>query len=153
MLRRNLLLVTAGALLAQGDADRGIGKWRFLKEASTYESGPGPKESIRQWMKTGDGVKFLHDGTSMDGKPFHTEFTAKYDGKQYPFQGGSLYNSVALFLRSPDRVDQVFQLDGKVTVEATRTISADGKRMTIDSRGTLPSGKKFRNLLLYERVQ
>jgi hypothetical protein len=40
-----------------------------------------------------------------------------------------------------------------VTVEASRKISPDGKRMTIDSRGTLPSGKKFRNLLIYERVE
>jgi hypothetical protein len=153
MLRRNLLLVSAASLWAQRPADRGIGKWRFRKDASTYESGPGPKESTRQWVKDGDGVKFLHDGVSMEGKPFHTEFAAKYDGKQYPFQGGSLYNSVALFLRSADRVDQVFQLDGKVTVEATRTISPDGKRMTIDSRGTLPSGKRFRNLLIYDRVE
>jgi Tol biopolymer transport system component len=153
MLRRNWLFLTAGGLLAQPPLDRGIGKWRFLKEASTYESGPGPKESRRQWVKDGDQVKFLHDGTSMDGKPFHTEFIAKYDGKQYPFQGGTLYNSVALFLRSADRVDQVFQLDGKVTVEATRTISPDGKRMTIDSHGALPSGKRFRNLLIYERVE
>lgn len=152
MLRRTLLLAPAALdLAAQTKTDRGVGKWRFLPAVSTYESGPAPRESRRQWIPDGDRVRFLHDGISSDGKPFHTEFTAGYDGLSNPFVGGTLYNSVALRLRSPSRVDQVFRKDGVVTVKATRTISADGKRMTIDSRGTLPTGKRFRNLLVYER--
>jgi len=54
---------------------------------------------------------------------------------------------------SEDEVRQVFQLDGRTTVEATRTVSADGQRLTIDTAGTIPSsGKAFRNLIIYERV-
>lgn len=153
MLRRNLLFLSGAGLLAQDKVDLAIGKWRYLREISSYESGPGPKESERQWVRDGDGVRFLHDGTNMDGTPFHTEFRAKYDGKQYPFTGGTLYNSVALTWRSPNRVDQVFELDGKVTVRTTRTISPDGKRMSIIARGTLPTGKPFVNRMVYERVR
>lgn len=102
-------------------------------------------------MKDGDGVRFLHDGVSAEGKAFHTEFTAKYDGKPYPFVGGTLYNTVALHWKSADRVDQVFRKDGVATVRATRTVSPDGKRLTIEARGTGAAGKRFKNLLVYER--
>ena len=137
--------------LAAAVQDLGQGTWHFVPSASTYQSGPAPKESKRQWIAEGDRVKFLHDGVNADGKPFHTEFTAAYDSKPNRFIGGTLYDAVALTSRSPARVDQVFTLKGKVTVMATRTISKDGKRMTIDSRGTKPDGTRFRNLLVYER--
>jgi hypothetical protein len=134
-------------MFAAAVEDLGQGAWRFLPEVSRYESGPAPKASKRQWIPDGDGVKFLHDGVNATGKDFHTEFRAGYDGKFVPFTGGTLYDSVALHWKNPRRVDQVFTLKGKVTVKATRTISKDGKRMTIDSRG-----KGFRNLLVYERL-
>ncbi len=148
---RRIWLLSAGLLGAKSREDRGLGKWRFVAEASTYESGPAPRESQRQWVKDGDGVRFLHDGVSAEGKAFHTEFTAKYDGKPYPFVGGTLYNTVALHWKSADRVDQVFRKDKVITVKATRTVSPDGKRLTIDARGTGAAGKRFKNLLVYER--
>ena len=148
---RRIWLLNAGVLGAKTREDRGVGTWRVVAGASTYESGPAPRESRRQWVKEGDGVRFLHDGVSAGGKAFHTEFTAKYDGKPYPFVGGTLYNTVALHWKSADRVDQVFQKDGVVTVRATRTVSPDGKRLTIDARGNGAAGKRFRNLLVYER--
>ena len=132
--------------------DLGQGTWRFLPAESTYESAPAPKESKRQWIPDGDGVKFLHDGINAEGKPFHTEFRAAYDGKPVPFVGGTLYDAVALFSTGPRKVEQIFTLKGKVTVKAVRTISKDGKKMTIDSRGSRADGTKFKNILVYERL-
>lgn len=139
-----LLLLFAAAPPVQ---DLGQGTWQFLPEASRYESAPAPKESRRQWIPDGDCVRFVHDGINAAGKPFHTEFRACYDGRFVPFTGGTLYDSVALRWKNPRRVDQVFTMKGKVTVRATRTISPDGKRMTIDARG-----KGFRNLIVYQRI-
>jgi hypothetical protein len=135
-------------LLAAAPEDRGLGVWRFLPAESTYESAPAPKESKRQWLADGEWVRFLHDGINAQGKPFHTEFKAKYDGKSYPFIGGTLYDAVSLKLVNPSKVEQTFTMKGTVTVRATRTISPDGKRMTIISLGD-----KFKNTLIYERVQ
>lgn len=142
-----MIAIYALLMIAAAVEDLGQGTWKFVPGASRYESAPAPKESKRQWIADGDGVKFLHDGVNAQGKPFHTEFRAGYDGKFVPFTGGTLYDSVSLHWKNPRRVDQVFTLKGKVTVKATRTISNDGKRMTIDSRG-----KGFRNLLIYERL-
>lgn len=126
--------------------DRGQGTWRFLPSESHYESAPAPQKSERRWIPDGEGVRFLHDGINASGKPFHTEFRANYDGKPVPFTGGTLYDSVAIFWRNPRKVDQVFTMKGVVTVRATRTISKDGRRMTIHARG-----KGFHNKLIYER--
>jgi hypothetical protein len=150
MLRRLSLLLPL--MLFAETKDLGLGTWVFVPEKSTYESGPAPKESKRQWIAKGDAVQFLHDGVNADGKPFHTEFTVKYDGKPAPFVGGTLYDAVSLQLKSPNVVEQTFTLQGNVTVRATRTISKDGKTMTIDSRGERKDGTKFKNLLVYRRV-
>jgi len=134
--------------------DLAIGTWQFVPEGSTYQSGPAPSRSIRQWAAAPNGlVRFQHEGSSASGQEFHTEFLAGYDGKLVPFIGGTLYDSVALFWRNSHTVEQIFRLKGKVTVTAIRKISNDGKRMTIDSRGSKPDGTKFRNLLIYSRVE
>lgn len=140
-------MLAATLLLLLSLDDRALGTWRFLPAESRYESAPAPRQSQRQWVADGDWVRFLHDGVNHEGKSFHTEFRARYDGKPYPFTGGTLYDSVALFYRNPSRVDQVFTSKGIVTVRARRTISKDGRRMTIDARG-----KGFRNKLVYERL-
>lgn len=128
--------------------DRGLGKWQFIAAESRYESGPAPQHSQREWIAEGnDGVRFVHDGVSAEGKKFHTEFSAKYDSKRYPFSGGTRYDEVALYWRNPSRVEQVFTLKGVVTVRATRTISSDGKRMVIEAKG-----EGFHNKLVYQRL-
>ena len=146
------LLLLAPLLLVAQIEDRAIGTWRFVPKDSTYQSAPAPRSSTRQWVKDGARVKFIHDGVGADGKPFHTEFSAAYDNKLNPVTGGTLYDSVALTQRNPNRVDQTFTMKGKITVKAIRTISKDGKRMTIESRGKKSDGTIFRNLLVYERV-
>ena len=143
-----------GASTKKPVVDRAVGTWRYLSLESSYESGQGPLVSQRRWISSTDGsaVTFVHDFTSQDGEASHLEFTARYDGRQYPVDGSALYNTVSLHWISEHEVRQVFKLDGKTTVEATRTVSPDGKRLTIDSAGTIPStGKDFRNLIIYER--
>lgn len=133
--------------------DQGIGTWQFVAKGSRYESGPAPQASIRRWVEMPVGkVRFEHDGTGADGKKFHTEFLAAYDGRPVPFIGGTLYDSVALLLRDRRTVKQSFYLNGKLTVKAVRKISRNGRTMTIDSRGVKPDGSKFRNWLVYSRI-
>jgi hypothetical protein len=140
------------SILLAAVQDLGQGQWKFVPAESTYESAPAPRESRRQWIADGEGVRFLHDGINADGKPFHTEFRAGYDGKPVPFIGGTLYDSVALFYKNPRRVEQIFTLKGKPTVKAIRTISKDGNKMTIDSRGSRADGTRFKNILVYQRL-
>lgn len=149
----SLCIVWCAWLAGAQPRDLGLGTWVFVPEKSTYESGPAPQKSQRQWIAQGDAVQFLHDGVGADGKAFHMEFVAKYDGKPAPFRGGTLYDAVALVRKSDTVVEQTFTLQGKVTVEATRTVSDQGQTMTIVARGARADGTKFRNVLVYRRVR
>ncbi|MCX6594192.1 MAG: hypothetical protein NTZ56_21975 [Acidobacteria bacterium] len=153
-----LLFVTIAGFAAPPE-DRGLGQWAFNAKASTYESAPAPRESTRIWEAAGTDksgtplVHFLHTTVGATGQPGRTEFTAGYDGRRYPVSGSSRYDTVELKLVNANVVEQTFRLKGEVTVNATRTISADGNQMTIIATGTNPDGKKFRNVLVYSRVK
>lgn len=143
------LLLAIVSAPAQDDA--ALGAWRFLAAESKYESGPAPRESQRVWEKVGDSVRFVHTGIGANGQPFRTEFAAKFDGKRYPVTGGGLYDSVVLERIDARTVKQTFRKGEMVTVMARRTISADGKKMTIVAMGNNAQGRPFRNLLVYAR--
>jgi hypothetical protein len=144
--------LAAGAVaFAQSDRDAAIGAWRFDAAASTYESGPAPKESVRVFERVGDRIRFVHTGIGANGQPFRTEYTAGYDGAAYPVKGSSRYDTVSQKMIDSRTVDLVFRLKGEITVTARRTISADGQRMTVIAVGANPDGKRFRNVLIYRR--
>jgi len=41
-------------------------------------------------------IKTTTDGIGSDGKATHTEFAAKYDGKDYPYTGNPAIDTIAL---------------------------------------------------------
>jgi hypothetical protein len=139
------------AAFAQADRDAAVGTWRFDAAASTYESGPAPRESTRVFEVAGDRIRFVHTGISANGQPFRTEYTAGYDGADYPVEGSARYDTVSQKMIDSHNIDLVFRLKGEVTVITRRTISADGQRMTVVAEGANPDGKRFRNVLIYKR--
>jgi hypothetical protein len=60
-------------------ADAFIGTWK-LNEAKSKLSAGGPKNTTVVYEAAGDNVKVTTDGTE-DGKPTHSEWTGKFDGK------------------------------------------------------------------------
>lgn len=137
--------------LALAVDDAAVGVWKFQAALSDYQSAPAPRESTRQWIDLGDKIRFVHDGVSADGKKFHTEFTAGFDGQRGTVTGSGSYDSVVLKRMDRRHVAQTFRKGDVVTVEATREISPDGKRMTIIATGKRADGKPFKNTLVYFR--
>lgn len=136
---------------AQPERDAAIGSWQFHAADSTYESGPAPRESTRVFERAGDKVRFIHTGLAANGQPFRTEYTAGYDGSDYPVTGSGRYDTVSQKRIDARTVDLTFRLRGAVTVTARRTVSEDGRQMRIEASGKNPDGKSFRNILIYRR--
>src|SRR5260370_16958738 len=129
-------------------ADAFIGTWK-LNEAKSKIGAGSPKNTTVVYEAAGDSVKVTTDGTNGDGKPSHSEWTGKFDGKDYPVTGDGSADT-----RSYTKVDDhtlafTNKKGEKVTITGRGVISADGKTRTVTITGTDSTGKTCTNPAVY----
>ncbi len=98
----------------------------------------------------GTTCKVTTDGT-MDGKPVQTEWTGKFDGKDYPLTGDPTANTRSYKKIGENGLELTNKKDGKTVTEGHITISADGKVRTLKVNGTDADGKKFSYTAVYDK--
>jgi hypothetical protein len=143
-----VLCFVAGAVCFASDAQ--MGTWK-LNEAKSKIAAGMTKNTTVVFEGAGDNIKVTIDGTTADGKPVHSEWTGKLDGKNYPVTGDPASDS-----RSYKQIDDqtlafVIKKDGKVTISGRAVISPDGKTRTATASGTDPQGKKFKSTSVYDK--
>ena len=132
-------------------ADNNIGTWKLDPAKSTHSPGPPPKShtvKIEAWGD--DGVQYIADGVSADGKPTHAEFRAKYDGNDYPFKDNPAH-TVAYKRIDANTVQATTKMNGKVTITGKITVSADGKTRTVAQTGTDSHGRSVNTTAVYSK--
>ena len=145
-------LLFAGATSAQSK-DPVIGKWNMNIAKSKFSPGPAPKSAAIVFSASGaDGVKAVFDGVADTGDKVHWEYTANHDGKDYPMTGNAEGDMISLKRINANSVETTYKLGGKVTVTNVRTVSADGKTMTVTTKGTNAQGQKVDNTLIFEKA-
>ena len=137
---------TTAALLAQ---DPNLGTWK-LNESKSHIPAGMPMNSTVVYEAQGDNVKVSMDGTR-DGKPVHTEWTGKFDGKDYPVTGDPISDARAYTKVNSHTLTAIAKKDGKVTTRGRAVVSKDGKTRTVTLSGTDPSGKKFDGTAVYDK--
>src|SRR5690349_10555419 len=131
-------------------ADPQLGTWK-LNEAKSKIGAGGPKLTTVIYEPAGDGVKVTVDGVGGDGKPIHSEWTGKYDGKEYPVTGDANSDTRSYKKIDERTVEVSVKKGGKVTVSGRVVVSADGKTRTAHVKGTSPSGEKFETSAVYDK--
>ena len=131
-------------------ADPQMGTWKLNESKSKITPGTLKNTQVVYSSMFGQ-VKIKADGTDAHGKPQHTEWSVKFDGKDYPVAGDP--NSDA---RSYTKVDArtlttTNKKNGKVTVTGKIVVSPVGKIRTVTLNGTTPKGKKFKNVVVYDK--
>src|SRR5216683_6048532 len=117
-----------------------MGTWKLNEAKSKIPAGM-MKNTTVTYAEEGDSVKVTTDGTLGD-KPVQTEWTGKFDGKDYPLTGDPTADT-----RSYKKIDDhtlvlTNKKDGKVTISGRITVSADGKTRTVNTSGTNSKGEK-----------
>src|SRR5436309_329499 len=74
------------AALSYAAADSFMGAWK-LDEAKSKLAAGAPKNTMVTYEAAGDKVKVTIEGVAADGTATHSEWTGKFDGKDYPSTG------------------------------------------------------------------
>jgi hypothetical protein len=142
-----LCLAGVGVCFA-GDAN--MGTWK-LNEAKSKSSPGATKNTTVVYEPAGDQVKVTTDGTSGDGAPAHSEWTGKFDGKDYPVSGDPSADT-----RAYKKVDEHTLLltnkkNGKVPTSGRIVVSGDGRSRTVTVTGTSAEGKTMSSSAVYDK--
>lgn len=143
-----LVVCLAGAAVALA-ADAFLGNWK-LNEAKSKLTG-GPKNTTVVYEAAADSIKITTDGTDPQGKPAHSEWTGKFDGKDYPVSGDPSADARAYTKVNDHTLTFENKKGGKVGLSGRITVSADGKTRTVHVSGTGPDGKKFTSTAVYDK--
>ena len=142
------LCLAVSALCLAAD-DPMIGTWK-LNEAKSKIGAGAPKNHTVTYAAAGDQIKVTVDGTDADGKAIHSEWTGKFDGKDYPVTGDSTADTRAYKKEGKD-LEMTNKKAGKVTVTGKIAVSADGKTRTVTINLTDSKGEKVTSTAVYDK--
>ena len=143
-----VLCLLAGAVCFASDTQ--VGTWK-LNEAKSKIAAGTTKNTTVVYEAAGDSIKVTIDGNAPDGTATHSEWTGKFDGKDYPSTGNPNED-----MRSVKQIDDhtlqvTSKKGGKVVLTAHVVVAADGKSRTVTANGTDAQGKKYKSIAVYDK--
>ncbi len=121
-----------------------------MKAKSKIPAGVSKNTTVT-YTADGDNLKAVLDGVDGKGNPTHSEWTGKFDGKDYPVTGDPNVDS-----RSITKVDEhhykvASKKDGKVVQSGNIVLAPDDKSRTLTISGTNAAGKKTSATYIYDK--
>jgi hypothetical protein len=150
-------LLAAVAVVVQVPAAAGqdsawYGTWQLDVERSEYRPGPAPYRRGTLVIEPWDGgVRMVYDLVGVRGGVTHLEWTGRFDGRDYPVQGADEYITYAYVVVDERTWRAAVKVDGRVVATATVTLSADGRTMTTETRGTDYRGRPLLTTTVYRK--
>jgi hypothetical protein len=142
-------VMTSGAEMA---LDPAVGTWTLnLNKSKLDTAEPAPKSSVRTYTATPDGLKVAIHTVKATGEAHDMSSSFTYDGKQHPATGSEDYDTIAVTRTGPNDSKTDFIKGGKVIGHLTRSVSKDGKTMTLTSELTNAKGVKAHEVAVYDR--
>jgi len=132
-------------------ADVFSGNWKVNVVKSKYDPGPAPKSATSKIDAMEGGLKFTNDGVNSEGKPTHSEWSGKFDGKDNPVKGDPNRDTAALKKIDDYTIEISNKKAGKPTTTIRTVFSKDGKTRTQTVKGTNAQGVKVNNMVVYEK--
>src|SRR5262245_27726830 len=151
--RRFALAVVAcvlGGLVALAADDPNMGTWKLNAAKSKIGAGAQTPSNV-VYAPAGDSVKVTVDGVDGTGKAVHSEWTGKFDGKDYPVTGDSTADMRSYTKVNATTLSFAQKKGGKETLSGKIVVAADGKSRTVTTTTTPADGKKVNSTALYDK--
>ena len=153
-----LVVMTAAAILAAQKSDPLTGTWKLNLAKSKYSpANLAPKSGTTKFEVSQDGIKTVTDGVDSQGRVTHTDYTAKFDGKDYPWKGTIAgkpnpdQDAVAWKKIDDYTYELVNKLKGQVLTTQRTVVSRDGKTRTNTLTGKNAQGQTINNTTVFEK--
>jgi hypothetical protein len=157
--RRTLMIRTLiiGAILTAATSiamasDPVLGTWQLNPAKSKFSPGPAPSSMTRIYAESAQGtITLTVNVTSADGKSGTTTYTYKNDGKPYPVSGSADADMASVKTVGSLKATFKQMKVGATIATGVRTVSKDGKTLTVAQKGTHASGAPFDDVMVYDR--
>lgn len=145
-------LFTPGLTMAQ-QSDPFVGTWKLNVAKSTFGPGTERKSETRMIESSPFGMKVSVDRTNADNSNQQYNYTTNFDGKPHPITGTAPYgaDSIAVTLGASNTLSFKLTKGGQPVASGTSVVSADGKTLTLTSKGTDASGKTLSSISVYDK--
>ena len=142
-----LLFISVGLHAAD---DPFLGTWKYNYAKSTHDE-ESATQMTRKHELAGGGMKFTRDAIDAHGKPSHSEYTIKFDGKDYFANGGSSGPS-----QSYKRIDRYtiechVKFDAEHSLKQVMVMAKDGKSYVLTETGQYANGKVSNHYSVFEK--
>jgi len=127
-----------------------MGTWKLNEAKSKFGAG-ATKNSTVIYEAAGDDVKVTVEGTDTTGATTHSDWTGKFDGKDYPVTGDSTSDTRSYKKVNDRTVTFTAKKDGKVTLTGRIVLSADGKTRTVTTSAINKEGAKITSTAVYDK--
>jgi len=127
------------------------GTWKLNVAKSKYSPGPAPQSNTVKFAAVDGGIKLVADGVDSQGKKTHNEYTAKYDGKDYPETGNPNVDTISIKRIDANTIETIAKKGGKVMVTSRTVVSNGGKLRTTTQNGTNAQGQKVHNVIVADK--
>jgi hypothetical protein len=106
---------------------------------------------MRTYTETADGTTLDQKMVGADGKEASMHVTIQYDGKDHPVTGNPDADTVAGKAIDAHTSHFTMKKGGKEVGTVHRVVSADGKTLTVNNKGTHADGKAYDDTLVFDR--
>jgi len=154
------LIRVAGALVAQGkkeanrtsEDDPGslVGTWVLNPDKSQFSPGPAPASAHRVYQRTATGIRYTSTVVGADGKTTTEEWSGSENGSDFPVTGSPDIDALSIRI-SGRQAQYVAKHGGRITMGGNRSMSSNGKTMTITVSGRNAQDQVVKQVLVFEK--
>jgi steroid delta-isomerase-like uncharacterized protein len=137
------LMGQSGVQSQTAAADPFVGTWKFNVAKSKGSKSSMAKSSVMKTELQGDVYKNTWDGVDAQGKSFHVEWSAKYDGRDYPVTGNPNVDMASSKWIDANSFSHVQKKAGKEVGTWRVTVSKDGRALISTGKGKDSKGQEY----------
>jgi hypothetical protein len=136
--------------IAADTPDPVVGTWK-LNPAKSTRSAMMFKSETRTYRAVPGGIEMVWIRVTADSKTSTVKTTFKYDGKDYPVTGSRDFDTISGTAIDAHTVETTQKYMGKKVGTTRRTVSDDGKTMTLNQLFTDADDRQTGSLIVYDR--